>query len=93
VIKSFGNKLTAQLWRTGKAARFPANLCERALDKLQILNAAGRPEILRIPPGNRLEALRGDYRGFWSIRINDQWGIVFRFLGEDAYDVAIVDYH
>ncbi len=93
MIKSFADKRTAEFWETGKIKYLPPNLRQRALDKLQTLNAANNSEILRIPPGNRLEQLHGDRLGFWSIRINQQWRLVFRFIGEDAYDVAIVDYH
>ncbi len=61
--------------------------------KLAMLNRAGRIEDLRIPPGNRLEALRGDRAGQWSVRINCQWRLCFRFKSGNAYDVEIVDYH
>jgi proteic killer suppression protein len=58
-----------------------------------MLDNACTLEDLRTPPGNRLEALRGDLKGFWSIRINDQWRLCFRFVNSDAFDVEIVDYH
>jgi len=61
--------------------------------KLAMLNRAGRIEDLRVPPGNRLEALQGDRAGQWSVRINDQWRLCFRFESGNAYDVEIVDYH
>jgi proteic killer suppression protein len=61
--------------------------------KLQMLDNACALEDLRTPPGNRLEALRGDLKGFWSIRINDQWRLCFRFANSEAFDVEIVDYH
>jgi len=64
-----------------------------ALRKLRQLDAAVTLEDLRVPPGNRLERLRGDRAGEWSIRVNDQWRICFRWTGGDAYDVQIVDYH
>ena len=67
-----------------------ANVSER---KLQMLDNACTLEDLRSPPGNRLEALRGDLKGFWSIRVNDQWRLCFRFVNSDAFDVEIVDYH
>ena len=63
------------------------------LRKLLILDAADRLEDLRVPPGNRLEKLRGDRAGQHSIRVNDQWRLCFRWAGSDAYDVEIVDYH
>lgn len=67
-----------------------AKVAER---KLQMLDSACLLEDLRMPPGNRLEALRGKLKGFWSIRINDQWRLCFRFVNGDAFDVEIVDYH
>lgn len=66
---------------------------EVALRKLNYLHAARKPEDLRVPPGNRLEKLKGNRAEQWSIRINDQWRICFMFKGEDAYDVEIIDYH
>jgi proteic killer suppression protein len=64
-----------------------------ALRKLRMLDAAESLDDLRVPPGNRLERLRGDRQGQHSIRINDQWRICFRWRGDDAHDVEIVDYH
>jgi proteic killer suppression protein len=61
--------------------------------KLDVLNAAYRLNDLRMPPGNRLEALKGDLEDFFSIRVNDQWRIIFRWEGNNAHDVALVDYH
>ena len=65
----------------------------RAKRKLESLNAASRLEDLRVPPSNRLEKLRGDRQGFHSIRINDQWRVVFRWAENNAHEVSIVDYH
>ena len=67
-----------------------AHVSER---KLQILDNACALEDLRLPPGNRLEMLRGDLKGFWSIRINHQWRLCFRFVDGNAFDVKIIDYH
>ena len=64
-----------------------------AMRKLALLNVAGRIEDLKVPPGNRLEALKGKRQGQWSIRINDQWRVCFKFEGGNAFDVEIVDYH
>lgn len=64
-----------------------------ALRKLAVLNRVQRLDELRIPPGNRLEGLSGKRRGQWSVRINDQWRICFRFVGQNVMDVEIVDYH
>ena len=69
------------------------SLSEVALRKLTYLHSARKTEDLRVPPGNRLEKLKGNRAGRWSIRINDQWRICFVFKGEDAYEVEIVDYH
>lgn len=65
----------------------------RAKRKLESVNAASRLEDLRVPPSNRLEKLRGDRQGFHSIRINDQWRVVFRWVENNAHEVSIVDYH
>jgi len=73
--------------------RFPPDIIPVALRKLDMLARAHALIDLRAPPGNRLEALKGDREGFYSIRINDQWRIVFIWDGHDASDVSIVDYH
>ncbi len=93
MIRSFADRDTEQLWFTGRAGRLPASLWSRGLAKLQLLDAAVELSFLRVPPGNRLEALRGDRRGQHSIRINDQWRLCFRWTGTDAEDVEITDYH
>ena len=96
MIASFGDKASAALYHgeRGKAIRkFPPNVCKPALRKLDVLNGASSLQDLRSPPGNRLEALKGDWAGFHSIRVNDQWRIVFRWEGNDAHDVSVVDYH
>jgi len=93
VIRSFADRDTEKLWSTGRARRLPASLWARALTKLQLLDAAVELAFLRVPPGNRLEALRGDRRGQHSIRLNDQWRLCFRWTGTDAEDVEITDYH
>jgi proteic killer suppression protein len=92
MIRSFRDNDTELLFNDESVRRFQA--IERpARRKLLILNAAGRLEELRSPPGNRLEALKGDRHGQHSIRINDQWRICFVWRDVDAYDVEIVDYH
>ena len=93
MIRSFADRDTEKLWSTGRARRLPASLWARALTKLQLLDAAVELAFLRVPPGNRLEALRGDRRGQHSIRLNDQWRLCFRWTGTDAEDVEITDYH
>ena len=96
MIFSFGDKASAALYHgeRGKVIKkFPSTIRGAAIRKLDVLNAANVLEELRSPPGNRLEALRGDLAGFHSIRVNDQWRIVFRWVNGDAHDVKIVDYH
>ena len=93
MIRSFADRDTEKLWNTCRARRLPAPLWVRGLTKLQLLDAAVELAFLRVPPGNRLEALRGDRRGQHSIRLNDQWRLCFRWTGTDAEDVEITDYH
>ena len=92
MIRSFASRDTELLYRRERVNRFRA--FERlALRKLRMLDAAATVTDLRVPPGNRLERLRGDREGQWSIRINDQWRLCFRWQDGDAFDVEIVDYH
>jgi toxin HigB-1 len=93
VIRSFADKETQRLFRGRKSKAVPTELRERALSKLLVLNAATNVEDLRAPPGNRLEKLRGDREGQWSIRVNRQYRVCFSWIGADAHDVEIVDYH
>lgn len=93
MIKTFKSKETAALYAEQRSRKLPGDMQAAALRKLQVLNAAGRIDDLRVPPGNRLEALKGDRAGQWSIRINGQWRICFRWNEGHAYDVEIVDYH
>lgn len=92
-IKSFADKHTEKLWLGHRTKILPASLIERAENKLAILNAAVRLEDCDVPPGNKLEALKGDRKGQYSIRINQQWRICFRWDNGDVHDVEIVDYH
>ncbi len=91
-IKSFRCKDTRSLFDRDKVRRFAA-IAPVARRKLEQLDWASRLDDLRIPPGNRLEALRGERSGQYSIRINDQFRVCFRWTGTDAEDVEIVDYH
>jgi proteic killer suppression protein len=92
MIRSFKDKRTEALFRDQVVREFQA-IARRAKLKLEAVNAAGRLEDLTIPPSNRLEKLRGDLKSFHSIRINDQWRIIYVWRDGDAHDVAIVDYH
>ncbi|MDP6386726.1 MAG: type II toxin-antitoxin system RelE/ParE family toxin [Planctomycetota bacterium] len=96
MIASFGDKQTEDLFhgrRTARTRRFPPDLTRLALRKLEVLNAASSVIDLRAPPGNRLEALKGDLQGFQSIRVNQQWRVIFRWQGSDAHEVRLIDYH
>ncbi len=93
MIKSFADRRTQELYLTGKAKRVPLDLARRAARKLEYVDLAARLDDLKVPPGNRLEALTGDRGGQHSIRVNDQWRICFQFVEGDAYDVEFCDYH
>jgi proteic killer suppression protein len=93
MIRTFASADTERFFREGVARRLPPDIRVRASMRLTQLNAATKVDDLRTPPSNRLEALKGDRKGQWSIRINNQWRICFRFAHSDAYDVEIVDYH
>ena len=93
MIQTFADKRTKELYETGKAKRFPADVAKRAARKLEYVDLASTLDDLRTPPGNRLHALEGDRKGQHSISINDQWRICFRFEDGDAYDVEVCDYH
>jgi proteic killer suppression protein len=93
MIRSFRDRDTARLFDRQAIRRLGADVQRVALRKLRQLDAAVQLEDLRVPPGNRLEKLHGDRAGHHSIRINDQWRLCFRWSGNDAYDVEIVDYH
>ena len=96
MIEGFGDKATEDLYhgrRTKRVARFPADGVAAALRKLDMMNAAQVLEDLRVPPGNRLEALKGDLAGRHSIRVNDQWRLVFRWKEGGPAGVSLVDYH
>ncbi len=93
MIENFANPETERLFFTGKSRRLPPDILKRALMRLVQLHAATDVEDLRLPPSNRLEALSGNRAGQWSIRINNQWRLCFRFDAGHACDVEIVDYH
>ena len=96
MITSFKDSATAYLYhgrQTSRVRRFPANVSRIALRKLDILNAGHKLEDLREPPGNRLKVLRGDLSGYNSIRVNDQWRIIFCWEDNNAKNVSLTDYH
>ncbi len=93
MIRSFKDRETERMWLGQASKAFPLDIQNRALRKLRQLDASRTLADLRHPPGNRLEALKGARVGQWSIRINDQWRICFRWTDGDAVDVEIVDYH
>jgi len=93
VIASFACRKTERLWQRQRDHGLPPQIERVALRKLTQLHRSRELRDLRLPPGNRLEALKGDRAGRYSIRVNDQWRVCFRWQGEDAQDVEIVDYH
>lgn len=93
MIQTFAAPETERFFVTGKSRRLPSEILRRAAMRLLQLDGAARIEDLRLPPSNRLEALVHDRAGQWSIRINEQWCVCFRFKNGDSYDVEIVDYH
>ena len=96
MIESFGDAATEDLYHnrlTRRVRRFPPDIIRAALRKLDVLAGAHELLDLRSPPGNRLEALKGDLAGLHSIRVNDQWRIIFRWLANSAHEVSLTDYH
>jgi proteic killer suppression protein len=93
VIRSFGDKQTEKIHQGTRSRTLPPDIQSRANMKLFRIDQATQLEQLMLPPSNRLESLAGDLKGFWSIRINQQWRILFRWSDGDAFDVRIADYH
>jgi len=93
MIKTFADKRTKDLYDTGRAKRFPPDVAGRAARKLEYVDLATEIDDLKVPPRNRFHALEVDGKGQYSISINDQWRICFRFVDGDAYDVGVCDYH
>jgi len=93
VIKSFKDDETEKIYHRQRSRKLPADIQQVALRKLRMINNSISINDLRIPPANHLEKLSGSRAGQWSIRINDQWRICFRWEGSDADDVEITDYH
>jgi proteic killer suppression protein len=93
MIKTFADRETQRLYRTGQSKRLPPNLIRRALRRLEYIDLAYVLSDLSVPPSNRLHPLKGNRKGQHSISINDQWRICLRFVNGDAYEVEITDYH
>jgi proteic killer suppression protein len=93
VLRSFADKETERVWRRQRVRLLDQGTQRAALRKLLILDAAETPDDLRVPPGNRLEKLKGDRAGSYSVRINQQWRICFRWTAAGPEDIEIVDYH
>jgi len=93
MIKTFADKHTETVYLTGRSRRLPPDIIQRALRRLEFLDYATTLDDLKVPPSNRLHALKDDRTGQYSISINDQWRICFVFMDGDAYDVEITDYH
>ena len=93
MIVSFGDKETEQLFYRQKIKKLSSSLWQRSRSKLLIIHAATCENDLNIPPGNRFEKLKGDKKGWCSIRINDQWRVIFKWKEGNAFEVTITDYH
>ena len=93
MIRSFADKRTEELYRTGSSARFPSELARRAVRKLEYVDLASSLDDLRVPSGNRLHSLHREREGQHAIAINHTWRVCFRWEGGDAFDVEVTDYH
>ena len=93
MIKTFADRHPRELYATGKSRRFSPDIAKRVVRKLEYIDLATCLDDLRVPPGNRLHEPERDRKGHYSIAVNDQWRICFRFVDGDAYDVEITDYH
>ena len=93
VIETFGDSETESIYDGKRSRKLPGDIQHRARRKLRMINQALSLQDLRVPPATRLEPLKGDLAGFWSIRVNQQWRIIFRWDDGRANDVSIVDYH
>ncbi|WP_027389032.1 type II toxin-antitoxin system RelE/ParE family toxin [Chrysiogenes arsenatis] len=93
MIKNIACSETAKIFSRARSRKLPQEIQQRAYAKLVQLDSAIKIDDLRLPPSNKLEALKGDLGGYWSIRINNQWRICFQWNGSDAENVQIMDYH
>jgi proteic killer suppression protein len=93
MVKSFGDKESEKIWNGIRSKKLPSEIQDVARRKLRIINNAQNVNDLRIPPANRLEKLKGALQEYYSLRINNQWRIIFKWINDEAYDIRIVDYH
>ena len=93
MIKTFADRHTLEVYSSGKSKRIAPDIIKRAIRRLEYIDLATNLQDLKVPPSNRFHALKGDRKGQFSISINDQWRICFKFVDGDAYDVEITDYH
>ena len=93
MIKEFGDKETEKIWNGIRSKKLPSEIQNSARRKLRMINNSQDINDLRISPANRLEKLKGDLEDYYSIRINNQWRIIFQWKNDDAYKIKIVDYH
>ena len=93
MIKSFGNSEAEEVWNGKRARKFPLEIQNIGRRKLRMINSSTNIADLRIPPANRLEKLSGKLKDFYSIRINDQWRIIFKWNAGNTFEVEIIDYH
>ncbi len=93
MIKSFASKETEKIWDGTKSKKFPSNIQNVVRRKLRMINNSTNIADLKIPPANRLEKLKGNLKGMYSIRINEKFRIIFNWRTGNAYDVEIIDYH
>ncbi len=93
MIKNFGDNESEKIWKGIRSKKLPNEIQDVARRKLRMINNASDVNDLRIPPANRLEKLKGNLQDYFSIRVNNQWRIIFKWINNDAYDITIVDYH
>jgi len=93
MIVSFGDKATRKIWEGARVKGFAIDIQETARRKLRMLNNSSDIQDLMIPPSNQLEKLKGNLKDFYSIRVNDQWRVIFKWKNGNAYDVELIDYH
>ena len=93
MIQSFKDRETERIFNRQRSRKLPNNIQQVALRKLRMINRAMTLNDLRIPPANRLEKLKGNLKGFYSVRINKQWRLIFTWKSSHAYEIQIVDYH